>query len=136
MTNVLHLAGIFAASLLAMAAPAGAQGDCAPQTHASVPVEAGTPYDVAREELAAEGWEPALLDPADRPEADAASGNAPAFLDQGFDELVACAGTGLAPCRFEFTDSFGNRLAVVTQGEAVEGEPLPAVSQTFFVCEE
>lgn len=39
------------------------------------------------------------------------------YYNNGWHEVVDCAGTGTAPCRFEFNDIHGNTLVVITEGE-------------------
>jgi hypothetical protein len=75
----------FAALLaaLCLAAPAVAQPPAAP----------GAPYAVARQALLAAGWEPLRVPDADR----CAPRDARC---EGRPEMVACTGTGLAPCAF------------------------------------
>lgn len=41
------------------------------------------------------------------------------YDNNGWKEVVSCAGTGSAPCRFEFTDIHGNQLVVITEGECL-----------------
>jgi hypothetical protein len=42
------------------------------------------------------------------------------YFDNGWREIQDCAGTGTAPCRFEFSNSKNETLAVITQGECVK----------------
>ncbi|NBD18656.1 MAG: hypothetical protein GVY04_21755 [Cyanobacteria bacterium] len=39
--------------------------------------------------------------------------------ERGYHELKECAGTGAAPCVFEFKDPYGNRLRLVTIGQYI-----------------
>ena len=98
-----------AASLAAGAAPGFAAGPGA------APRIVGLPYADARARLIRAGWRPAE-NPIDPTNPDLASGNGPYFVARGYRELVACAGTGRAPCRFAFRRS-GRILTVVTVGE-------------------
>ncbi len=41
------------------------------------------------------------------------------YYNNGWHEVVDCAGTGIAPCRFEFNDVHDNLLIVITVGECV-----------------
>lgn len=42
------------------------------------------------------------------------------YFDNGWHEIQDCAGTGTAPCRFEFSNSKNETLVVITQGECVK----------------
>ena len=75
----------------------------------------GLTYDDARVVLLREGWTP-RQDAGDG----MLSGNGHIFHARGYTELVASSGTGLAPCRFEFTDRRGRVLVVGTEGEECE----------------
>jgi hypothetical protein len=72
----------------------------------------GMTYDDVREQLMRDGWSPRQDVNDGMP-----SGNGSLFLERGYEELVASSGTGLAPCRFEFTDADGRVLVVETEGE-------------------
>jgi hypothetical protein len=41
------------------------------------------------------------------------------YYNNGWREVASCAGTGTAPCRFEFNDIHGNLLVVITEGECL-----------------
>lgn len=69
----------------------------------------GTPYDQARRALLAEGWQP-LRDP------DADRCGPTDRRCAGRPEMVACSGTGEAPCLFAWQRD-GTTIEVVTRGE-------------------
>ncbi len=51
------------------------------------------------------------------------------YHNNGWHEVQSCAGTGTAPCRFEFHDIHNNMLVVITEGECSgEGKCDPGVS--------
>lgn len=41
------------------------------------------------------------------------------YYNNGWREVAGCAGTGTAPCRFEFHDIHGNFLVIITEGECL-----------------
>ncbi|HST36611.1 MAG TPA: hypothetical protein VLK25_08290 [Allosphingosinicella sp.] len=105
--------------LLAAAAVAPVTGAAAAEARrAALPAVTGLRYGEARTRLIRAGWRPAEQ-PVVPGNPDLASGNGPYFLARGYRELVACAGTGLAPCRFAFRNA-GRMLVVVTAGEGAE----------------
>ncbi len=111
---------------------------CRPKRHAKVPAVKGLTYHKARKKLLDAGWSPRQTkDPAtlsDDP--DLASGNGKEFWQRGYVELDSCAGTGEAPCAFDFTDRFGNHLRVVTIGEeSPDARAYATVKDAFFECE-
>lgn len=115
---------LLAVFLAVLPAVATAETLCEPSGHAPLPPVVGAAYPDARSALIQSGWQPDMsLRRADYSAAEQWAANA------GFSELATCAGTGTAPCRFEYTSS-GDRLAVVT-----EGEGSPIVSRLFFVCD-
>jgi hypothetical protein len=71
-------------------------------------LEEGMQYQEARKLLIQQGWRPYLL------------GEPPDFTDPavkelfdlGYQEVKSCSGTGLGPCRFEFTNQAGELLVV------------------------
>jgi hypothetical protein len=69
----------------------------------------GTPYDQARRTLLAEGWQP-LQDP------DADRCAATDRRCTGRPEMVACSGTGEAPCIFAWRRG-DTAIEVITRGE-------------------
>lgn len=42
------------------------------------------------------------------------------YFKNDWQEIQDCAGTGLAPCRFEFTNAKSETLVIITQGECVK----------------
>ena len=115
---------ILAAILAVLPAIATAETLCEPSGATSLPPIVGSAYPDARGALIRSGWQPdTKLRRSDYSAAEEWAANA------GYSELATCAGTGTAPCRFEYTSS-GARLAVVT-----EGEDSPVVSRLFFVCD-
>ncbi|MBP0463415.1 hypothetical protein J5Y09_05790 [Roseomonas sp. PWR1] len=91
-----RFAALFALPFLA--APALAQPPAAP----------GVPYAAARQALLAAGWEPLRVPDADR----CAPRDARC---EGRPEMVACAGTGLAPCAFAWRRG-AEEIEVLTTG--------------------
>jgi len=102
-------------------------GKCSPQKHASIPTLFDQPYDKARTELSSVGWQP--VPNRERMRSDDYSPAEKWAIDAGYTELEACAGTGLAPCKFSYTDAYGNDFKVIT-----EGEDAGVVTRFFFVC--
>lgn len=47
-------------------------------------------------------------------------GNGDYFWKKGYYEIQSACPTGLAQCSFAFKDVYGNKLVVITAGEAVE----------------
>lgn len=84
-----------------------------------VPVVIQLAYPEARQRLIENGWIPARTRWQDLEEAGAGT-VAWALWNAGYREVEDCAGTGTAPCRFNYVDAAGNRLAVVTEGETME----------------
>jgi hypothetical protein len=85
-----------------------------------VPSIFGEPYAVARALLIRQGWIPRERHWSHGDTAGVQSGNGPHFWNKGYHELAYCSGTGYALCRFEFNDSDGNALVVITSGEAYD----------------
>lgn len=99
----------------------------------AIPKIYGTSYDVARELLIREGWQPDKKHMSHENSAGVQSGNGPIFWKRGYWELDSCSGTGLAHCLFEFFDHTERVLVVVTEGEEAEdGEYHATVSRVFF----
>ncbi|HEX9939505.1 MAG TPA: toll/interleukin-1 receptor domain-containing protein [Longimicrobium sp.] len=101
------------------AAPASA-GSAAPPSatgQAAVPRIYGLTYDEARTLLIREGWIPAKHSWQYGDSIQVKSGNGPVFWEREYWEVDACAGTGVAPCLFRFSDPSGRVLVVVTEGE-------------------
>lgn len=98
-----------------------------------IPVITGTSYDVARELLIREGWQPNVRHVSYGNDPNVQSGNGPTFWKRGYWELESCAGTGAAECLFEFIDPSERVLVVVTQGEeADDGEYHATVKRVVF----
>lgn len=71
------------------------------------------PYTKARSQLIQKGWQPNLQgDPPNRNDTTVRE-----LLALGYGEVKDCAGTGLGPCRFEFTNAQGELLVVSTISE-------------------
>ena len=98
-----------------------------------IPVINGTTYDVARELLIREGWQPNEKHISYGNDPGVQSGNGPTFWKRGYRELVSCSGSGAAECLFEFIDPSERVLLVVTQGEeADDGEYHATVKRAVF----
>ncbi|RYY83793.1 MAG: hypothetical protein EOO15_20715 [Chitinophagaceae bacterium] len=111
---------------------------CSPKKHASVPALTDMTYHKARKILLAKGWQPqqtkSYNTAADDP--DISSGNGKVFWDSGYIEVEACAGTGVSPCAFLFSDVYGTKLRVTTIGEEDPGSKAYAIISGYrFVCE-
>jgi hypothetical protein len=71
-------------------------------------IREGMPYPEARKLILQQGWQPnSLGDPADL-----ADRTVKTLFNSGYTEVKACSGTGLGPCRFEFTNAAGDLLMV------------------------
>ena len=75
-------------------------------------------FSEARELLLRQGWFPlnSPINPTGNEEL--LSGNGPYFVELGYREMLACSGTGLAPCKFAYRSEAGQYLTVITVGEA------------------
>lgn len=73
----------------------------------------GMPYGKARNLLIKAGWQPSVGEFSELGDSIARE-----LFNLGYEEVKSCAGTGLGPCRFEFTNERGELLAVsaITQG--------------------
>lgn len=107
-------------------------------------LQEGMPYQKAREVLIQKGWQPHLL--GDAPNLNDTSVRE--LFELGYQEVKDCSGTGLGPCRFEFTNTAGELLAVsaITGGasnrerqvwrwfieERTAAQNLPFVGTRFF----
>lgn len=112
---------------------------CQPQRHAKLPPITELTYQKARKKLLAAGWQPHQTKSFNEAEEDPdiKYGNALLFWRNGYVEVEACAGTGVAACAFLFKDAYGNRLRVTTAGEELPKEKSYArVSGFRFVCEQ
>lgn len=67
-------------------------------------------YEAARQLIINAGWQPRLTT-TDNPQDGTRS-----WRNRGYNEVVACSGTGMGFCRFEFTGSDNEKLVVVTGG--------------------
>jgi hypothetical protein len=108
---------------------------CSPARHGKIPRVKGLPYSRARKALLAAGWQP-LKTNSSPSDANVSSGNGALFWRRGYIELETCSGTGVAACAFLFTDRFGNRLRVTTEGEELPKDKAHAhVNGTRFACD-
>ena len=107
---------------------------CAPKKHAKVPNITNKTYHQARKLLISNNWQPLRTLSANSTESDLGYGNAWGFWKKGYKEVESCAGTGLAPCVFNFKDVYGNKLKVYTEGEEMDGS-YAGVSSYSFSCE-
>ena len=99
----------------------------------AIPKVYGQTYGAARKLLIKEGWLPNKHEPYYGQEAEVQSGNGPIFWKRGYWELESCSGTGIAHRLFEFTDSTGRLLEVVTEGEEDEAGTYHAhVSRVYL----
>jgi len=98
----------------------------APQQKSPPPVQAGEPYDRARQRLLAKGWRPQPRPPQ--------SSCSSLQADQRcalFRELLACASTGPGFCRFQWQSPRGQSWALITVGGNPQGDP--GSINTWFV---
>lgn len=73
-------------------------------------LQEGMQYQEARKLLIQQGWQPHLLgEPPDLRDSVVKK-----LFDMGYEEVKSCSGTGLGPCRFEFTNQAGELLVVST----------------------
>ncbi len=47
------------------------------------------------------------------------------YYNNGWTEVLFCAGTGTSPCRYEFRDIYGKKLVVITEGECLNSNDEP-----------
>lgn len=92
-----------------------------------IPVINGTTYDVARELLIREGWQPNQRHISYGDDPKVQGGNGPIFWKRGYRELEACSPAGAAECLFEFIDPSERVLTVVTQGEEADDGAYHAI---------
>ena len=106
--------------------------------HSEVPVITEMSYHDARALLLAAEWQPLKsIHHNDLENPDISYGNGALFWDKGYVEIESCAGTGLAPCVFNFADIYGNSLKVVTVGEeSPKYNNYAMVDRYWLVCEE
>jgi len=104
--------------------------ECQPRRHAKLPIITNLPYPKARTRLLAARWRPVQTLPNSAGAGNVAlSGEGYSLWRRGYREIAGCAGTGVAPCVFNFQDAYGNKLQVVT-----EGQNTPVVSRFHFWC--
>lgn len=96
----------------------GQRGSRSAMPHVQIPNIGGLPYLAARADLIALGWQPINRHWSDASNLDISGGNGPFYWNQGCHEIVSASGTGAAACVFAFTDVYGNRLLVMTEGES------------------
>lgn len=126
------LRAVLVVFMIAIAGVASADDKCVPTRHIDIPAIAEVVYPVAREALLKAGWQPAInYDKRRSGEYEVAEKWA---ANAGYYEVESCAGTGVAPCRFNFTDVYGSHLAVITEGEVIDGSQA-YVRSFFFVCD-
>lgn len=111
---------------------------CPVSKHTEVPVITELTYHDARDLLLKAGWQPVqTIHYNDIENSDISYGNSALFWNKGYTELESCAGTGLAPCLFDFADIYGNHLKVVTLGEESPKDNMYAsVDRYWLACEE
>jgi hypothetical protein len=88
-----------------------------PEISSNFGLEENMPYAKARQKLIDQGWTPNV------------KGTPPnlrnqtvkALFKQGYKEVKDCSGTGLGPCRFEFTNKTGKMLVVSTIAQGQNG---------------
>lgn len=101
--------------------------------HTPIPRIQGLSYDTARGALLNAGWQPILRHWSDADSPDIVSGNGPYFWDKGYREIHHASGTGLGYCSFIHRDVYGNRLVVVTAGDAIESALSPTVWSWYLL---
>lgn len=109
---------------------------CVPKKHAVVPNITGKTYHQARKQLLANQWQPfSTISHNEAEEVLRFSGNGLDFWNKGYSEVEACAGTGMAPCVFNFSDVYGNNLKVYTSGEELADQKIYARVDSYgFYC--
>ncbi|AMN50729.1 hypothetical protein [Psychrobacter sp. P2G3] len=112
--------------------------NCPVIQHSEVPAITELSYHDARDLLLAAGWQPLKsIHHNDIENSDISYGNGSLFWDKGYVEIESCAGTGLAPCLFNFADIYDNNLKVVTVGEeSPEYNSYAMVDRYWLVCED
>lgn len=109
---------------------------CVPNKHAKVPNITEKTYHQARKLLIANQWQPYRTININTAKDELMySGNGWGFWEKGYREVESCAGTGFAPCVFNFKDVYGNVLKVYTEGEESPRDKIYAgVSGYEFKC--
>lgn len=82
-----------------------------------IPPISGLLFSEARELLLRQGWFPINSPVNPTANEDLMSGNGPYFVEKGYREVIACSGSGLAPCKFAYRSEAGQILSLVTTGE-------------------
>ncbi len=78
-------------------------------------IQQGMPYGEARKILIQQGWQPNLSDR--NGEIPNENSGIKAIYDLGYKEINDCAGSGLGLCKFEFINSKGELLVVLTTSD-------------------
>lgn len=127
---------ILTVSLLIIGSPLTNAKNCVPIKHAKVPNITDKTYHQARKLLIGNQWQPFRTINVNTAKDDLMySGNGWGFWAKGYKEVQDCAGTGLAPCIFNFKDVYGNTLKVFTEGEEIPKDKIYAsVSRYEFQC--
>ena len=124
---------ILSATLALLSSTAGATVYTEP-LHIDVPVITGKTYHDARKALLSSGWQPIrTISYNEVNSPDISYGNGEIFWSKGYVEIESCAGTGIAPCRFAFSDLYGNKLIVVTEGEEYPEEKTYATVSRYWL---
>lgn len=130
MRKLLLLAMLFSATNFAFA-----KKPCPTPNHAKVPAIAEFTYHKARKAILAAGWQP-LVTVRYQDVDQELFGQAKGFWEKGYREIESCAGSGLVPCAFSFSDAYGNTLRVITTGEEKPSiKAYARVSSFEFVCQ-
>jgi hypothetical protein len=119
--------------------PSPTETRCAPERHAELPVIFDLTYHEARRKLLSAGWQPfqTIHHNDAGTNINTSHGNGQIFWEKGYWEIEACAGTGLGPCSFLFTDAYSNRLRVTTAGEEDRRQhSVAGVTSYKLVCRE
>lgn len=98
-----------------------------------LPLRQGMRYSQAREIILDAGWQASRKPVQEVPEFGVVN---ELYVENGWQEISDCAGSGTMPCRFEFRDMHNRLLVVITEGECLSGtEPVPcdlAVSRWYL----
>jgi len=119
---MIRILAVSLAALLPMQAMAADRFICSADQSSPLPQILSMDYKNARAELMKEGWKPAHKgNPAEDEQW---------AVDAGFPEVEACRNSGPRPCHFNLSDSAGNVLHIVTNGDEAN-----SIVQYFFLCE-
>lgn len=88
------------------------------------------PYAQVRAKLIAAGWVPNSHAKAPTMEDGSEDFATKPAWDAGFREVESCAGAGIAPCTYSFTDKHGNKLKVVGIGEDPPSQQIDKAAVT------